>query len=328
MRNLSLKKVFFFSILAVTLVMTISLFFIREEEIFSHNNDLQKELFVFEEEFFLFINDELEELYLKNGEVDIPPEAIESLGAQALEKINDFAKEKNISSPDNSEILFRIEKLKLFVYLNVLHDYQKAENALNILPNTENKLLLINDYIQAFSFDEEEKVKRYLKTNKNWIQNMDYQTYNDFENAIFLSAPIGKNFPDYLKNYQTVSGEKINLQNKQGKIILIDFWASWCVPCLAELPYLIEAHNAYKNKGFEIISISLDEDRDTFFNFLQKWQIKWAQFFDGKGFTGKLVNDYGVKSLPTTFLLNEKGEVIEKDLSGNDLLRILHKSLK
>ncbi len=329
MKNLFLKKVVFVSIFVVACLVAVSLFFIDlEDEAVYRGSGLQQEFFQFENDFFKNIDSQLEALYLKHGELEVPEVEIKELSENALEKIRVFEEKNDLVELSDPDIYFRIQRLKIFVHMNVLNDPIATEKIIDELPDDENKLHLIEDYIAVFSFNHEQAIKNYLQKNENWIAKLDKQFYDELKSKVFLSAPIGKDFPNHFPGYKTLRGSELDLRDKQGKIILIDFWATWCVPCISELPYLIEANNAYGEKGFEIISISLDENRDSFLKFLREWNISWEQFFDGNGFAGPLVREYGVRSLPTTFLLGRDGKVIEKDLQGTELLRILSRLMK
>ena len=99
-------------------------------------------------------------------------------------------------------------------------------------------------------------------------------------------------------------------------MVLVDFWATWCGPCVDELPNVLAAYKKYHGQGFEIVGISLDEDQAKLTSFLKEQGMTWAQFFDGKGWENKLAVKYGVESIPATFLLDGEGTIIAKNLRG------------
>ncbi len=128
----------------------------------------------------------------------------------------------------------------------------------------------------------------------------------------------GATFPDF--NVKSISGEPLSVGGYKGKVVLVDFWATWCGPCRAELPNVIETYKKYHDKGFEIIGVSLDSDRDKLDAFLKKQDgMTWQQFFDGQGWGNELAKKYGVESIPFTVLIGPDGKIIGKDLRGDAL---------
>lgn len=111
-----------------------------------------------------------------------------------------------------------------------------------------------------------------------------------------------------------VNGSKINLSEFKGKVILLDFWASWCGPCRRENPNVVEAYNKYKKskfktgKGFEVISISLDRNEPDWKKAIEMDGLIWKQHILDKG--GKIARDYSVTSIPTAFLIDGTGKIV------------------
>ena len=113
--------------------------------------------------------------------------------------------------------------------------------------------------------------------------------------------------------FKAVDGSEVDLQKLRGKVVLIDFWATWCGPCMAELPNVIKAYEKYKEKGFEIIGISLDEDKADLARVLKTKKITWPQYFDGKGWENPYAKKYGIEGIPTMWLVNKAGMVTDTD---------------
>ena len=135
----------------------------------------------------------------------------------------------------------------------------------------------------------------------------------------------GSKFPDFSE--KDAAGKPLSIANYKGKVVLLDFWATWCPPCRAELPNVIKTYDAYHNKGFEIIGISLDKDSAKLASFTKEQNMTWGQYFDGLMWQNKLASKYGITSIPATFLLDGQGTIIGKDLRGEDLDKAVAKAL-
>jgi peroxiredoxin len=125
---------------------------------------------------------------------------------------------------------------------------------------------------------------------------------------------IGGMAPEIALN--SPEGEVIKLSSLKGKVVLIDFWASWCGPCRRENPNVVRAYNKYKDKGFEIYGVSLDKDGSKWKYAIQKDGITWIQVSDLKGWSNVAAKRYKVSSIPQTVLLGRDGRIIAKNLRG------------
>ncbi|MDP1580201.1 MAG: TlpA disulfide reductase family protein [Candidatus Didemnitutus sp.] len=128
---------------------------------------------------------------------------------------------------------------------------------------------------------------------------------------------VGGEFPTFAE--VDLKGQPLDLAAYRGKVVLIDFWATWCGPCVAELPHVLAAYKKFHAKGFEIIGVSLDKDRARLDAFLEQHQMTWVQFFDGQGWENKLSRQYGISAIPATFLLDANGRIVARDLTGSEL---------
>ena len=122
------------------------------------------------------------------------------------------------------------------------------------------------------------------------------------------------------------AGKDLALSSLRGKVVLIDFWASWCGPCRQENPNVVRTYNAYKDKGFTIFSVSLDQDRGRWLGAIAKDQLTWpSHVSDLRGWQSAGAKLYGVSSIPATFLLGKDGKIVAKNLRGESLESELQK---
>jgi thiol-disulfide isomerase/thioredoxin len=122
-------------------------------------------------------------------------------------------------------------------------------------------------------------------------------------------------------SFTALDGRKVDLKALRGKVVLIDFWATWCGPCIAELPNVKQTYAAYHDKGFEVIGVSLDNERDRkkFIDLVAKEGIAWPQRFEGKGWEDSLAKEYTVSGIPAMFLLDQQGRLVTTDARGEKL---------
>ena len=131
----------------------------------------------------------------------------------------------------------------------------------------------------------------------------------------------GATFPGF--DEKDINGQPLSLAALKGKVVLVDFWATWCMPCRVELPNVIANYKKYHDQGFEVVGVSMDKDLDALKKFTSANDMPWPQFCDGREFESKLGTKYGVDKLPTTFLLDREGKIIGKELRGEDLAKAI-----
>lgn len=114
-------------------------------------------------------------------------------------------------------------------------------------------------------------------------------------------------------------GKMVNLTDLRGKYVLVDFWASWCGPCRAENPNVVNAFNKYKDKGFTVLGVSFDQNREKWLQAVQADKLTWTQVSDLKGWGNEAGKLYGISSIPQNLLLDKEGKIIAKNLRGPEL---------
>lgn len=127
--------------------------------------------------------------------------------------------------------------------------------------------------------------------------------------------------------FTDLAGKEVDLAKMTDKVVLVDFWATWCGPCVAEMPNVIAAYDKYKAKGFEVIGISLDEDKAAVEKFVADNKMTWSQYFDGKGWENELAQHFGISGIPATFLVGKSGKIIASNLRGEELEAAIEKAL-
>ncbi len=140
------------------------------------------------------------------------------------------------------------------------------------------------------------------------------------------STAIGAAAPDFKMN--DVNGKPVSLSSFKGQYVLVDFWASWCGPCRQENPNVVKAYNAYKDKGFTILGVSLDKEKEAWVKAIADDKLSWSHVSDLQYWDNAAARLYKVQSIPANFLLDKEGKIIAKNLRGEDLEAELAKVLK
>ena len=117
----------------------------------------------------------------------------------------------------------------------------------------------------------------------------------------------GHAFPNL--EFASLSGEQVSLANLKGKVVLVDFWATWCPPCRRAMPDLVNTYKEYQEQGFEIIGISLDNDQSQLEKYMQEMGINWQQYYDGLKWENKMAKRFGVRGIPHIVLIDKNGAV-------------------
>ncbi|MBI1176917.1 redoxin domain-containing protein [bacterium] len=122
--------------------------------------------------------------------------------------------------------------------------------------------------------------------------------------------------------FTALDGRSIELKDLRGKVVLLDFWATTCLPCVTDLPDLKKLYDRYQTKGVEFIGISMDTDKQTLERFIQKQQIDWPQYFDPAGMTNRFATEYGIDGIPVVWLVDKRGNLRYVDARWSEAEKI------
>ena len=120
----------------------------------------------------------------------------------------------------------------------------------------------------------------------------------------------------------------ITLSSLTGKVVLIDFWASWCAPCRAANPYIQKLYKKYKSNGFEVYAVSLDEKKEAWLKAVKKDKLTYTLVIDNSGWYSKVAESFFVDQLPTNFLLDKTGKIVAINIEGKELFDKVKEMLK
>lgn len=208
--------------------------------------------------------------------------------------------EEEVNGMNNAILKFaqgNTESLAAFYAINLLNPSEH-----------EDEVIAYSDKIKS-SFNENEAVTEFLKR------------------ASGLKAlQVGQSAPAF--TIDGISGKPIKLSDFKGKYVLLDFWASWCMPCRQENPNLVRAYHQYKGKNFTILGISLDKDIAAWKQAIDADKLEWAHASELQDFQGATVRLYQIEAIPSSFLIDPNGKIIAKNLRGEELDAFLDKTLR
>ena len=119
--------------------------------------------------------------------------------------------------------------------------------------------------------------------------------------------------------FLATDGSTVDTQALHGKVVLVDFWASWCPDCIREMPSVRKAYQKYRDKGLIIVGVSLDTDEQALANFVAKKLMTWPQYCDGKGWESELALKFGVRAIPEMWLINQEGTLVSTEVPVEQL---------
>lgn len=240
-----------------------------------------------------------------------------------LQKLNSSS-ELNISSKSESIIKSHQKYVKNFIeknknspailmLLGEITDPLAFQKEILYIKDVVEKKYKNNDYLQQIN-----QVIESAKKQEQLIAQQELRLKQEEEQKKLLGIGLGASAPDIsLKN---PSGQRIKLSNLRGKIVLLDFWASWCRPCRAENPNVVKLYNKYKSKNFTVYSVSLDKNKEQWTSAIKQDQLGWENHVSElQGWNSSAGAKYGVNSIPKTFLIDKKGAICGYNLKGEAL---------
>lgn len=200
-----------------------------------------------------------------------------------------YARKAKLSSADLEKELWRLVK-----------DFPKRPEPYFILLN----------YAQEADETTLKKIANEVISNGDAPQEIQAQAKGILKKMSLMGQPLDLKFA-------ALDGREVDLSKMKGKVVLIDFWATWCGPCVAELPNVKAAYDELHGQGFEIVGISFDQSKSALENFVKKEKMAWPQFFDGKGWQNQFGQEYGINSIPTMWLIGKDGTVADMNARGD-----------
>ena len=230
----------------------------------------------------------------------------------------------------------------------------KSDSAMTALKADTTKAKAINDYMSKEFMQYQNDRQEFIAGNQNSpaliiaLVSMNIETefeaYESIMNQVVISFGNSPTVKEYAKYVQSIKDKKlapdfeelgtdrktsIKLSSLKGKVVLIDFWASWCGPCRKENPNVVRIYEKYKNDGFTIMSVSLDTDKEKWIAAIKQDKLTWENHVsDLGGWNSKVGKIYGVNSVPFTVLIDQEGKIINTNLRGEALEKELEKIFK
>lgn len=183
-------------------------------------------------------------------------------------------------------------------------------------PNSYFALQALSELVGGYSTKPDVALPLFNKLNETLRLSYGGQTLYKLLNAHTVTA-LGATAPNFTQN--DVNGKAVSLSDYKGKYVLVEFWASWCSPCRAESPNLLKQYAAFKDKGFEILGVSVDSDKAKWLDAIKKDGLTWPQISDLKGWDNEARKVYGISGVPANFLVNPEGKIIGSHLVGDAL---------
>ena len=241
------------------------------------------------------------------------------------------------SSKEKAEVL--LSKAGAFAHLEKKAEATAAYDACTKAAKLEvNGAQWVWNLFQAYGTylteaDDAEGAKKVYEAARAFFEvdpNLAKQLERPIDSALKNLALIGNDPPAFPEDAKDMDGKPIVLADLKGKVVMLDFWATWCGPCRTELPNVVAVYKKWHAKGFEIVGVTLDDSgkEAAIKEFTKKLEMPWPQFFDGGGWGNAVAQIYGVGSIPHTILIGKDGKVVKFGVRGPAVEKAVEKLLK
>lgn len=267
---------------------------------------------------------------------------------ESIKYINDgvlLQQEYKIEGSDESKLTLEIKAIRV----GINNHRDSLMKAINNAPPVERAQLQISmeQSFNEFVGKQLDKARQIIQNNPDKIATItaaelldpdqDFASYEKLANSLKTNYPesgFAKSFINRVEqmkatavgalapeiNLPTPDGKNIPLSSLRGKVVLIDFWASWCGPCRAENPNVVKLYQAKKDQGFDIYSVSLDKDKNAWIKAIEKDGLVWSSHVSDLGYwNSSVVKQYGFQGIPFTVLVDREGKIVAKGLRGQQL---------
>lgn len=278
----------------------------------------------------------------RNGEVKKFNEFATSLKTKGLsqedfmKQIREYARTKLLKefldyreTEEGKKAVEDVDRESLVVAIQLADDEKAVEQVLQFERDAkktlELKLFAAEQYART---QNSEKAKALVNAVIKESETKFPDIHQEAKTALFRVAPEGLVFPEFPDWAKDTEGKPLRVADYRGKLLLIDFWATWCPPCKGEVPNLVAAYSKYREKGFEVIGISFDYSEEEFRDFVKNMKMTWREYYDGLGWDNKVGKVYGIGAIPAMYLLDKEGKVITGNARGPRLEEVLKKYLE
>ena len=285
------------------------------------------------------------EFYLERGNISLSIDAIEGIqhvggtpNNIAFQKLIDDTKSLNDEAQELSDkiritLASQGDCTGLYKQMNDLQERYKSLLAASIIDNAD-KAYAYQQLMDSYTmFDPEDLMDMLMALAPSFGHDMAFNQLTAMVNSQ-LRTSLGREFIDFevpVLDRKGTYATKARLSDyvSKNKVVLLDFWASWCTPCINEIPYFQAAYKKYKSKGFEIVSVSVDDEASDWVKAVKSNNMNWIQLWNGdEDMENSPAMQYMITSIPSTFLIDSDGTIIGRNLRGEEIEEALEDYFK